>query len=118
MLLASVPSLAARVTLSEDWGADRWQGYPGTLNIPQSRWSGDQFLVDVVVNWTSGSGKIDKQSVTVNLDGDALKLCYRWKAGGVGGAPGEVGALAPVRLMFAVSDLPRRAYSVSVTENC
>lgn len=114
MLLAATPSFAARVTLSEDWRANCWRSYPKSVGVPHAEWRGDQFLVDVMVNWTSASGKIDARAVTAKLEGDAIRLCYRWAVR----PHAEVGALAPVRLVFTVSDLPRRAYTVSVTENC
>ncbi len=117
VMVATTPTFAAQVALSEDWSDSRWQGYPQTLDTPRANWLDEQFVVDVVVNWTSGM-EIDNRAVKVKVDGDALKLCYGWTQGATARRSDVSGALAPVRLVFAVTQLPRRTYTVSVAKNC
>ena len=117
LLLAACSS--PHVGVSEDWGPDRWQGYPDNENSAKSHWSGEQLLVDVVVNWTSSNAHIDIDSVRAVAKADSLVLCYAWKLKIVDSTTTRsVGVSAPVRLLFTVSGLPRRKYEVSVIRDC
>jgi len=117
MLLGAAPAFSASVGLSEDWGPGRWQGYPDNLDVPKSKWSDDQFVVDVVVNWAAGT-KIDDRAVAAVVKNENLVLCYAWMPKVSDEAGTHPASVAPVRLVFTVTDLPRRQYSVSISQAC
>jgi hypothetical protein len=117
MLLGAAPAFSASVGLSEDWGPDRWQGYPDNLDVPKSKWNDDRFVVDVVVNWVSGT-QIDDRAVAAVVKNEKLMLCYAWMPKVSDASGTRPAATAPVRLVFTVTDLPRRQYSVSISQAC